>query len=76
MLYLVLAIMIFIFLLIPYFESFSRPAVISFFGKQAPFASKYLIILTLGMVEGALIVLYIQSILSGMKQKTPNKFDL
>lgn len=74
--YLRIIIVIFIFLRIPYFQNVATPVAISFFGGAPNFIAVYPRILVLGMIEGVLITLYIQSILRDIKYQEPTKFDL
>lgn len=74
--YLFAIIFIFIFLWIPYFQNITAPAAISFFGGTPEFISIYPWILFIGIIEGALITLYIQAILRSIKYQEPQKFDL
>ncbi|EKD24919.1 MAG: hypothetical protein ACD_80C00145G0053 [uncultured bacterium (gcode 4)] len=76
MLYLVLIICIFIFLWIPYFQNVATPVAISFLGGTPNFISVYPRILFLGMIEGVLITIYIQTLLRDIKYQEPTKFDL
>ena len=75
-LYLTLIIVIFIFLWIPYFQNIATPVPISFFGGKPAFISIYPWILFLGMIEGALITIYVQKIIKDIKYHEPQKFDL
>ena len=75
-LYLSLIIIIFIFLWIPYFQNIATPVPISFFWGMPTFISVYPRILFLGMIEGVLITIYIQTILKDIKEQEPTKFDL
>ncbi len=74
--YLFLIIFIFIFLWIPYFQNVATPVPISFFWGTPSFIAIYPRILFLGMIEGVLITIYIQSILKDIKYSEPTKFDL
>jgi len=75
-LYLWLIIFIFIFLWIPYFQNIATPSPISFLGGTPEFISIYPWILFLGMIEGVLITIYIQTVLKDIKYQEPTKFDL
>lgn len=76
MLYLVLAIILFIFLLIPFFQNAAIPAPVVFFASRSNFTSIYLPIIFISMIEGALLLLYIQSLFSEYKRQDASKFDL
>lgn len=75
-LYLMLIIVIFIFLWIPYFQNVATPVAISFLGGTPNFIAIYPRILFLGMIEGVLITLYIQAIIRNIRYQEPPKFDL
>lgn len=75
-LYLTLIIMIFIFLRIPYFQNVATPVEISFLWGMPSFIGIYPRILFLGMIEGVLITIYIQTLLKDIKYSEPTKFDL
>lgn len=75
-LYLWIIIFIFIFLWIPYFQNVTTPVPILFFGGVPTFISIYPLILFLGMIEGVLITIYIQTVLRDIKYQEPTKFDL
>ena len=74
--YLCFIIFIFIFLWIPYFQNIGTPVSILFFGGGPDFISVYPRILFLGMIEGVLITLYVQTLLKDIKEQEPTKFDL
>lgn len=77
MLYLVLAIILFIIILIPLFQNVSMGSSVVFFGNQAKlFTSAYMPIMVLSMIEGGLITLYIQSLLTDSRKQDATKFDL
>jgi uncharacterized integral membrane protein len=75
-LYLSIIIFIFIFLWIPYFQNVATPVEISFLGGMPNFIAVYPRILFLGMIEGVLITIYIQTVLRDIKYQEPTKFDL
>lgn len=76
-LYLVLAIILFVILLIPLFQNVSMGSVILFFGgTPKQFTSAYMPIIILSMIEWALVVLYIQSVLFDTRKQDASKFDL
>ncbi len=74
--YLWFIIIIFIFLWIPYFQNIATPVDISFFGGAPTFVSVYPWILFLGMIEGTLITIYVQTLLKDIKYQEPTKFDM
>lgn len=75
--YLIMAILLFILLMIPYFQNFSlKPVILFYSGIPKPFLSLYLPILFLGMLEGVLIFLAVQKFIDSTKQNWPKKFDL
>jgi hypothetical protein len=77
MLYLVLAIILFIIILIPLFQNVSMWASVVFFGSKTKlFTSAYMPIMVMSMVEWALIMLYLQSLLADTKKQDATKFDL
>lgn len=77
MLYLVLAIILFIIILIPLFQNVSLWSVVLFYGTTPkPFTSVYMPIIVLSMIEGALVLLYLQSLLDDTKRQDATKFDL
>ena len=77
MLYLVLAVMLFIILLIPMFQNVSLWSMILFYGSVPKlFTSAYMPIIVLSMVEWALVLLYLQSLLADTKRQDATKFDL
>lgn len=75
-LYLVIIIFIFIFLWIPYFQNIGAPVDIIFFSGAPSFLKLYPWVLFLGMIEGVLITIYIQSLFKDIKYQEPTKFDL
>ncbi len=75
-LYLTIIIFIFIFLWIPYFQNVATPVAISFFTGTPNFIGVYPWILFLGIIEGALITLYVQTLIRDIKYQEPTKFDL
>ncbi len=77
MLYLVLAVMLFIILLIPLFQNVSLWSMVLFYGSTPKaFTSAYMPIIVLSMVEWALVLLYLQSLLADTKKQDATKFDL
>jgi len=75
--FLIWAILLFILLMIPYFQNFAFPSQIQFFfGWPKLFTRLYFPMLLLGILEWALILLSIQKFIDSTKQKKPDKFDL
>ena len=76
MLYLVLAIILFIIVVIPLmFSQQNQGMQISFYGLRS-LTSIIMPIIILSMVEGALVILYLQSLLAETKKQDATKFDL
>ena len=76
MFYLVLTIILFIFLLIPFFQNAALPSPVVFFASSSNFTSIYLPIIFISMIEWAFLLLYIQSLFSDYKKQDATKFDL
>lgn len=77
MLYLVLAIILFIIILIPMFQNVSLWSMILFYGSiPKAFTWVYMPIILMSMVEWALVMLYLQSLLADTKKQDATKFDL
>ncbi len=77
MLYLVLAIILFIVILIPLFQNVSMGSSVVFFGSQNKlFTSAYMPIIVMSMIEWALVTLYVQSLLLDSRKQDATKFDL
>ncbi len=75
--YLVMIVLIFVFLWIPYFQNVATPVQVFFLvGDAKNFVSVYPWILFLGVLEWALITLYVKSFIDDMKQQDVKKFDL
>jgi len=76
--YLWLIIIVFVLILIPYFQNAGGGGSwISFYFMTASgLTSVYLYIISLGMIEWVLITLYILSLLKDIKQQEPTKFEL
>jgi len=74
--YLWLVIIIFIILWIPYFQNIGVTTDIMFFNGAWSFVWIYPILLFLGVVEWALIVLYVESLINDIKHDEPQKFSL
>ncbi|MFA7717551.1 MAG: hypothetical protein WC875_02455 [Candidatus Absconditabacterales bacterium] len=76
-----LVIIMFILILIPYIQNAgngpgSATGVYFFMGYSQYVSSVYLYIISMGMIEGALITIFIQSLLNDIKEPEPTKFDL
>lgn len=74
-------IIMFIMIVIPYIQNASAgpsSSGISFFMWYyvQDFPSVYLYVITMWMIRGALIMIFIQSLLNDIKAKEPQKFDL
>lgn len=77
MLYLVLAIILFVILLIPMFQNVSIWSMILFYGgTPKAFTWAYMPIVVMSMIEWALVMLYLQSLLADTKKQDATKFDL
>jgi len=77
MIYLVFAVVLFIVILIPLFQNVSLPSMVLFFSSTPkPFTGAYMPIVFMSMLEWALVVLYLQSLLSESKKQDVTKFDL
>jgi len=74
--YLWLVIVLFVLLWIPYFQNISWDASIMFFAGEFSFLSIYPWILFFGLLEWALIVFYLRSLVGDMGKKDVEKFDL
>lgn len=75
--YLVMIVLIFVFLWIPYFQNIATPVQMFFLvGWPKNFVSIYPRILFLGMLEWVLLTLYIKSFLEDIKQQDIKKFEL
>ncbi|MFA7298281.1 MAG: hypothetical protein WC010_01415 [Candidatus Absconditabacterales bacterium] len=77
-LYLWLIVVMFIIIMIPYFQNAGGAgAGISFyFMVFKGITGVYLYLITFGIIEGILTVLYVQSLLKDIKDQEPTKFDL
>lgn len=77
MIYLFLIILVFIVSFIPYFQNtLQSPPMIFFGNKTANLSSVYFWILFFGMIEGALITLYLKSLFKDLTDQSIKKFDL
>lgn len=65
-----------ILLAIPVFQNAAMPVNVSFYGGYPKFTTAYLRALFFGMADGALLLLYIQSLLKDVKRQDATKFDL
>lgn len=74
--FLIGAVLLFIFLMIPYFQNIQMNPPVIFFFMNKGFVGLYLPILFLWMIEWALILLAVQNFINNTKQKAPKKFDL
>ncbi|MCF7835378.1 hypothetical protein K9M48_05050 [Candidatus Gracilibacteria bacterium] len=75
--YLVVIVLLFIFLWIPYFQNVAMPVQVYFLvGAAKDFVAVYPWILFLGIIEGVFITLYVKSFIDDMKQQDIKKFDL
>ncbi len=74
--FLIGAIVLFLLLMIPYFQNIQINPPVAFFFVTKGFVWLYLPILFFGMIEWALILLAIQNFINSTKQKEPTKFNL
>ena len=75
--FLVLLIIVFIISVIPMFNSMNSTLTVYFFSSDMKkFSTVYMPILLFGMVEWALLTLYLQSLLKDIKRQDATKFDL
>ena len=79
--YLWIIIIMFIMILIPYIQNAGAGAAggadIAFFmGGFDSIVGVYLYIVSMGMIEGALITLFLQSLFQDLQESEPTKFDL
>lgn len=75
--YLVVIVLLFIFLWIPYFQNVAMPVQVYFLVWAAKdFVAVYPWILFLGIIEWVFITLYVKSFIDDMKQQDIKKFDL
>ena len=65
-----------ILLAIPLFQNAAMPINVAFYGGYPTFTTVYLRALFFGMADGALLLLYIQSLLKDIKRQDATKFDL
>ncbi len=77
MFFLVIAVILFIIILIPLFQNAALASIVHFYGSHtSTFTSVYMPLVFMSMLEWALIVLYLQSLLSDYKKQDATKFDL
>ena len=75
--YLVFAMVLFVVILIPLFQNVATAPMVLFFSSTPRlFTGAYMPIVFMSMLEWALIVLYLQSLLSESKKQDVTKFDL
>lgn len=70
------AILLFIVIMIPYFQNAVQNAQVIFFGARITFTTSYMWIVFFGAILGVLVLLYLQSVFNSVRTKTPEKFDL
>jgi len=76
LLFLVLFIIFSILVLIPLFQNFWMPVNVVFYRWYPTITSVYTRVLILGMIDGVLLLLYIQSLMKDIKRQDATKFDL
>ncbi len=78
--YLWFVIIVFILIVIPYIQNAGAGPAMSwiyfFMWYYKYIAGVYLYIISMGMLEGVLLVLFIQSLLDNIQEPEPTKFDL
>lgn len=77
-LYLRAVIIVFILILIPFFQNIALwwTGISFYFISTTSILDVYLYIISFGMIEGVLITLYVQSLIHDIKEAEPTKFDL
>lgn len=65
-----------ILLAIPIFQNAAYPVQVAFYWWVGRFTSVYIKALILGIADGSLLLLYIQSLLKDVKRQDATKFDL
>ena len=65
-----------ILLAIPIFQNAAYPVAVTFYWGVSSFTSVYVKALFLGIADGSLLLLYIQSLLRDIKRQDATKFDL
>lgn len=73
--YLIIAVVFFIILMIPFFQNVGYSSMVIFF-KMSSFTSIYMPFMFMCMIEWALITLYLHSLLTDVARQDPTKFDL
>lgn len=73
--FLVLAIALFVVLIIPIFQNMQYPSMVMYF-KYMSFLTMYKITVPLCMLDWALITLYIQSLFTDITRPSAKEFDL
>jgi len=77
LIFLVLFVILFIVSVIPMFNSMNASMTVYFFSATAKkFTSVYMPLLVIWMIEGFLLLLYIQSLFRDLKRQDATKFDL
>lgn len=81
MLYMWIVIIMFILILIPYIQNAgagpsSSSGIYFFMGYTKWLSDVYLYIISMGMLEGVLLTVFLQSLFQDLKEIEPNKFDL
>ena len=81
MLYMRIVIIMFIMILIPYIQNAgagpsSASGIYFFMGYTKWLSDVYLYIISMGMIEGVLLTVFLQSLFQDLKEIGPNKFDL
>lgn len=75
-LYLTGVIVLFIILIIPFFEGFAFGSTIQFLGDSWQFTAIYPLLIMFGILEGVCLTLYIQSVIHSAKNQSSRTFDL
>ena len=74
---LVLAVILFILLMIPFFQNLQMSPMVYFFKKgMSTFTSIYMPFMALSMLEWSIITLYVISLLKDLNRQDATKFDL
>ena len=75
--YLVGAVVLFIVLAIPFFQNIAVQPMLQFYRSMVPLTKIYWVFLLLGMIEWALIMMFILAFIEETKENTrKNKFEL
>ncbi len=80
-LYMWIVIIVLILIMIPYIQNagngpWAATGVYFFMGYSKYVSDVYLYIITMGIIEGILGTLFLQSLFQDLKESEPNKFDL